>query len=55
MENKIPTLENIIKFQDALIELYETEKEGSLKFNLYRDSYKSTIEDLKQQYYGENI
>ena len=43
------TLKAIIKFQDALINLYETEKEGTIKFNLYRDSYKSQIEELKQE------
>lgn len=39
----------VINFQDALINLYETEKEGTVKFNLLRDSYKSTIEELKSE------
>jgi len=43
------TKNNIISFQNALIQLYETEKEGTLKFNLFRDSYKSTIGELKEQ------
>jgi len=46
---KIVTLENIIKFQDALIQLYETEREGTPKFNLFRDSYKSTIKELQDK------
>jgi len=46
-------LENIIKFQEALIQLYETEREGTSKFNLFRDSYKSQIESLKAEY--ENL
>lgn len=43
------TKNNIIKFQEALIQLYETEREGTDKFNIFRDSYKSTIEELKEQ------
>ena len=53
MEN-IKTLEAIVKFQEALIELYETEREGSTKFNLFRDSYKSQIESLQKEY-GKSI
>ena len=45
------TLEAIIKLQEALIELYEVEKEGTEKFNLFRDSYKSQIESLKNEIY----
>lgn len=43
------TIDNIVFFQNALINLYETEKEETIKFNLLRDSYKSTIEELKEQ------
>lgn len=43
------TKSGVINFQDALIQLYETEKEGTTKFNLLRDSYKNTIKDLKSQ------
>ena len=49
MKRKLVILENIIIFQDALLKLYEVEKEGSLRFNFFRDSYKSQIEDLKEQ------
>lgn len=42
------TKNNIISFQDSLIHLYEC-AEGTTKFNLFRDSYKSTIEELKSQ------
>lgn len=49
-DKRIVTLEAIIKFQEALIQLYETEREGSQKFNLFRDSYKSQIESLKEEY-----
>jgi hypothetical protein len=39
----------IMFFQNALVQLYETEKEETEKFRLFRDSYKSTIEELKSQ------
>lgn len=43
------TKSGVINFQDVLINLYETEKEDTIKFNLFRDSYKSTIEELKSK------
>jgi hypothetical protein len=43
------TKAGIMFFQNALIRLYETEKEETDKFRLFRDSYKSTIEELKSQ------
>jgi len=40
--------DNIIIFQDALIEIYETKERDSAEFNLFRDAYKSTIAELKE-------
>jgi len=48
-KDKTITLESIIMFQDALIEILEVSKDGDLKSKLFIDSYKSQIEDLKQQ------
>ena len=53
MNRKIVTLEAIIKFQDALINILETVKDGDLKGKLFIDSYKSQIESLKEEY--ENL
>jgi len=49
-DRKIVTLEAIIKFQDALIKILETVKDGNLKGKLFIDSYKSQIELLKEEY-----
>ena len=43
------TRDRIIEFQDALIQILETHKDGDLKSQLFIDSYKSTIEELKEQ------
>jgi|GEM_PF-4544857 len=43
------TRDIIIEFQDALIQVMETHKDGDLKSQLFIDSYKSTIEELKEQ------
>lgn len=47
--SKEVTLLNIIKFQDALIEVLEVAKDGDLKAKIFVDSYKSQIQDLKNQ------
>jgi len=52
MNRKIITLENIIKFQDALIEMLEVSKDGNLEAQLFINSYKETIRELKAEYYG---
>jgi hypothetical protein len=52
--NNIVTLENIIKFQDALIKVLEVSKEGDLKAKLFIDSYKSQIESLKDELGSQN-
>ena len=45
--SRIVTLEKIIEFQDALIEILEVSKDGDLKAQVFIDSYKSQIESLK--------
>lgn len=47
--NKEITQQRIIEFQDALIQIMETHKDGDLKSQLFIDSYKSTIEELKSE------
>lgn len=47
--NKEITQQRIIEFQDALIQILEAHKEGDLKSQLFIDSYKSIIEELKEQ------
>lgn len=52
----VETLLSIIKFQDAIIEMLEVSKDVDLKAKIFIDSYKSQIEDLKNQInYGEDI
>jgi hypothetical protein len=52
--SNIVTLENIVKFQDALIEVLEVSKDGDLKAKLFIDSYKSQIESLKDELGSQN-
>ena len=49
VNRKEVTKSGIITFQNLLIRLYETEEKDTIKFNLLRDSYKSTIEELKSE------
>ncbi len=47
--NKEITQQRIIEFQDAIIEILEVSKEGDSKAQMFINSYKSTVQTLKQQ------
>ena len=49
MANKEVTQQRIIEFQDSIIEILETFKDGDLRAKMMIEACKSQVKDLKQQ------